>query len=72
MKVSDGLTGMHRCSVLIVDSLKISGVLQDSPTFGRTLIKNCNGTLLRGVVDEELTKSSSIKATAYQPTELAV
>ena len=72
VKVSDGFIGMHRCSSLIVESLKRSSVLQDSPVFGRTLIKNCSGTLLREVVDVELTKSSSIKATANQPSVLAV
>ena len=73
VNVPDGSIGMHCCPSLMVDSLKRSVVvLQDSPVFGRTLIKNCNGTLLRGVVDVELTKSSKIKATANQPTVLAV
>ena len=75
VKVLDGSIGMHCCSSLMVNSLKRSVVvlvLQDSPVFGRTLIKNCSGTLLKGVVDVELTKSSRIKATANQPTVLAV
>ena len=57
---------MQACSSLIVDSLKVSAVLHASPVPSRTWIRNCNGTLLSGVVDEELVKSSIIRATAYQ------
>ena len=72
LNVPDGGTGMQACSFFIVDSLKVSALLHASPVPSRTWIRNCNGTLLSGVVDEELVKSSIISATANQFVLLAV
>jgi hypothetical protein len=75
VKLPRGSMAMHRCSSLIVELLKRSVSLQavsPDPTFGSTLSKNCSGTLLRGTVDVELTKSSSIRATANQPIVVVV
>ena len=52
--------------VLGVGSTNVGALLQ-GPSFVKTNTKNCNGILLRGLVDRGFVKSSIIKATAYHP-----